>query len=917
MCEACRQDAELHREVSLLLLNHEEDGSVETWAAAAAAQLIDPPVLLQEGQLLGPYRIESFLAAGGMGEVYRATDTRLGRDVAVKVSAAGFSERFEREAAAIASLNHPNICQLYDVGPNYLVMELLEGPTLADRIRQGAIPLGEALGIAHQIAEALEAAHEKGRVHRDLKPANVKLTAEGTVKLLDFGLAMPIAEPLAAGNRTPSVALLNSPSSAGMVVGTAPYMSPEQARGLLVDKRADIWSFGVVLMEMLTGQQVFRGESALETLTSVMQGEPDFERLPDGTPASVRLLLRRCIDKDLRRRLQAIGEARIAIEDTVSAPVVTNSPIRNPRLPWLLLAALLIVSALASTLLYRRGNSQPARVIRFDVAPPNNTSFAESNPAISPDGSRLAFTASSQRGPVLWVRPLDSSTAHQLSGTEGASQPFWSPDNRQIGFFSNRKVKKVDIFGGLPQILCDLPTSPRGGTWNEDNIILFSSGTHPIFRVSAAGGVPEPVTESSVSLLGSPYFLPDGRHFLYILQTHAADMGVYVGKIDYASGADRGLKPGKRLVTTPVKALYSRSPGGETGHLLYMQGGTLMAQPFDPNRFQLGGEPHPIAELGMPGDVGLMLAPFSASSNGVLVYQNPVDAASQFVWFDRAGKNLGTLASVDYLSHPNLAPDGKRVVWNRPDPKLGNWDIWMTDTARDVSSRFTTDLSRNDFPVWSADGKHIFFTSSKDGRGGIFRKLSSGSGTDELVLQSGNLESPTSTSSKYLLYSERDSKTRWRLWALRLEGNASPEPLFRTSFNEMHGQFSSDGKWFAYASDETGRYETYVQKFPPSEGRWQVSNTGGAQPRWRRDGKELFYLSLDGTIMAVELKMGDGFEVGRPKPLFQTQGPSATNLGFTYDVSGDGQRFLINTRSVAGGNSAPIHVVVNWTAALK
>ena len=914
--DACHGDTELHREVSCLLANHDEGDSVESWAAGAAAQLIDPPVSLQSGESLGPYRIESFLAAGGMGEVYRATDTRLHREVAIKVSAARFSERFEREALVIASLNHPNICRLYDVGPNYLVMELLEGPTLADRVRQGALPMAEALGVARQIADALEAAHEKGRVHRDLKPANVKITPEGVVKLLDFGLATVVEEPSVAGAESTLGAAPISSSRAGTILGTAAYMSPEQARGSAVDKRADIWSFGVVFMEILTGQQVFQGESAPETLAKVIQDEPDFGMLPDGTPAGVRKLLRRCLEKDPRRRLQAIGEARISIEDALSAPAPDGPTVRHAINSWIV-ASVVIVFTVLLTIIYLRQGPLPSRVIHFTVAPPDGTHFAESSPAVSPDGSRLAFTASAASRPVLWVRALDSTTAKQLPGTEGASQPFWSPDSRFIGFFADHQVKKIDIVSGPPQTLCEFPTSPRGGTWNRDNVILFSSGTYPIFRVSAAGGVPEPLTESPPWLAGSPYFLPDGRHFLYIQQIHAADLGVYVSAMEPASGGVRGLKPGDRLVTTPVKAVYSPAPGGRKGYLLYMRAAMLMAQPFDPDRLELGGEAHPIAELGMPGDVGLMLAPFSASTNGVLVYQNPTVAPSQFVWFNRAGKNLGPLASVDYLSHPNLSPDGKQVIWNRPDPKHGNWDIWITDVARDVTSRFTSDPSANDFPVWSFEGKYILFASSREGNRGIFRKLSSGSGQSELVFPLENFESPTSATSRYLLYSERGPKTKSRLWILPLEGNAKPEPLLRTSFNEMHGQFSSDGKWFAYASDETGRYETYVQRFPPSEGRWQVSGAGGAQPRWRRDGKELFYLSLEGTLMAVEIQTEGGFEAGRPKPLFQTRGPSATNLGFTYDVTGDGQRFLVNTRAIPDGNSSQIHVVVNWAAALK
>jgi Tol biopolymer transport system component/tRNA A-37 threonylcarbamoyl transferase component Bud32 len=908
--EACDGDADLHREVLSLLEQHDLAGHSD-WVAVAAAQLIDPPVLPQPGQALGPYRIESFLAAGGMGEVFRAIDTRLDRHVAIKISAARFSEQFDSEARIIASLNHPYICQLYDVGPNYLVMELVEGPTLADRIRRGALPVTEALELGRQIAEALEAAHEKSRIHRDLKPSNVKVTAEGTVKLLDFGLAKA-AEPTSADKAVST--------DAGVVLGTAAYMTSEQARGSAVDTRTDIWSFGVVLMEMLTGRTVFGGETAADTMAAVINNEPNFASLPTDTPAAVRQLLRRCLEKDRRRRLQAIGEARIVIEDVLAGGPAEEPIRRGAPFPW---AVAFVCLAIALTVIFVRFKpaSVTLRPVHFTIAPPNQTEFAEPSPAISPDGARLAFTAQSNGRPVLWVQPLDSQTPQPLPGTEGASQPFWSPDSRFIGFFADQKIKKVDISGRLT-VICEFPTSPRGGTWNQDDVILFNSGTYPIFRVSAAGGIPTPVVESPEWWIGAPSFLPDGRHFLYLLHARSAELGVYVGALDSAATTAPTPDSVRPLISTPVRAVFAPSPAGQNGYLLFMRGAMLIAQAFDPDRQQLLGEPHSIAELGVPSDVGLMRGPFSASTNGVLVYQRPAIAESKLVWFDRSGKDLGVLDSVDYLSHPSISPDGKRVVWQRPDPKSGRWDVWLHDIARGASSRFTTEAWMNDFPVWSSDGRYVFFSARAGRSRRIIRKLSSGAGEDEPVFESATTGSAapigtTSVNDRALIYADRDKAMKWRLWVLPLDGEGQARPLLQTAFNETHGQFSPDGKWFAYTSDKSGHDEVYMQRFPPSDELWQVSTSGGSQPRRRRDGRELFYLSRDGALTAVSIRAGKALDIDRPKPLFQTHGPTSRNLGYTYDVTADGQRFLINTHVVASGSSSPIHVILNWTTGLK
>ena len=740
----------------------------------------------------------------------------------------------------------------------------------------------------------------------------MKVTPGGTVKLLDFGLAK-VPEPLSPGEP--------ASTDVGIVLGTAAYMSPEQTRGRTVDTRTDIWSFGVVLMEMLTGRKVFEGDSESDTVAAVIKDEPDYVRLPSDTPGPVRQLLRRCLEKDPRRRLQAIGEARIVIENVLAAGPAEEPAPRGPVFPWAVAVASIALALIVIFVRFRPA-PVPLRPVHFTISPPAQTEFAEPSPAISPDGSRLAFTAQSNDRPVLWMRALDSPTPRQLPGTEGASQPFWSPDSRFIGFFADQKVKKVDLFGRV-QTICEFPTAPRGGTWNQDDVILFNSGTYPIFRVSAAGGIPTPAVESPEWWIGAPSFLPDGRHFLYLVHARSAELGVYVGALDSAPTATPTPDSARPLITTPVRAVFAPSPAGRNGYLLYMRGVTLMAQAFDPDRRELQGEPHSVVpELGAPSDVGLMRGPFSASVTGVLVYQNPAIADSKLEWFDRAGKELGVLDSADYLSHPSISPDGTRVVWQRPDPKSGSWDVWIHDLTRGASSRLTTEAWMNDFPVWSSDGKYVFFSARAGRSRRIVRKLSSGAGQDEPVFESAMSGSAapigtTSATSRALLFADRNQEMKWRLWVLPMDRDGTARPILETAFNEKQGQFAPDGKWFAYTSDKSGQYEVYVQRFPPSEELWQVSTSGGSQPRWRRDGRELFYLAPDGALMAVTIRPGKVLDIQRPKALFQIHGPSGSNLGYTYDVTGDGQRFLINTRVVAVGNSSPIHVILNWTSGLK
>jgi Tol biopolymer transport system component/predicted Ser/Thr protein kinase len=858
---------------------------------------------LDAGTRLGPYEIIAHIGAGGMGDVYKARDTRLDRIVAVKICAEQFSERFEREARAVAALNHPNICALYDVGPNYLVMEYIEGPTLA-----GPIPLAEALPIARQIAEALEAAHEKGFIHRDLKPANIKLTNDGKVKVLDFGLAKAFdTEP-----RNPSSDPANSPTltisatRAGMILGTAGYMSPEQARGVPVDKRADIWAYGVVLYEMLTGREMFSGETVSDALAAVLKTEVDWSALPPETPAPIRRLLRRCLERDRKKRLRDIGDALVEIDEAGAPVEQAAAPAAAPRaraLPWAVAAVFAVVAAAVSLLHFRESPPEP-RLMKFFVQPPEKSRF--DTLVISPDGRRLAFTAIESGKIQLWVRPLDSLTAQPLAGVDRLSYLFWSPDSRFIAFFAEGKLKKIEASGGPPQTLCDAPNG-RAGSWNRDGVILFNGSGLPLSIVPAEGGEAKPVTApdaQSLENLRYPTFLPDGHHYLY-----STSAGIFAGALE--------SKDTTRLQGDTSNAAYAPTVSG-AGYLLFWRGGSLMAQPFDPAKLRLSGGPFPVAE-----EVGYnsnyYLASFSVSENGVLVYDSGGVQNDQLVWLDRTGKPLGTVGEPGRLRVPSLSPDDKQVAVSRFDPKARNYDLWIIELGRGISTRFTFDPKDDSNPVWSPDGRNIAFSSNREGVSNLYRKRSSGAGKDELLLKSGNNNFPTdwSPDGRFLLYTAPNPKTKGDLWVLPdpggTPGDKKPVPFLQTEFIEALGVFSPDGKWVAYQSDESGTFEIYVQTFPSTGAKWQVSKSGGTNAKWRRDGKELFYLSADGKMTVVEVKTSATFQRGSPQPLFEVRG---TDFFGRYAVTRDGQRFLITT-PVGEAGPTPTTVVINWMAGIK
>jgi len=867
---------------------------------------------LASGARLGPYQILALIGQGGMGQVYRATDTRLGRDVAIKVLTGEFARdperlaRFEREARVLASLNHPNIAAIYgfergfeqaDSVP-FLVLEYVPGETI-----RGPLAIEDVLAIARQIADALEAAHEKGVVHRDLKPANVKITPEGKVKVLDFGLAKALAADPATADPSHSPTLSMAATRAGTILGTAAYMSPEQARGRPIDKRTDIWAFGCVLYELLSGRQAFGGDDVVGTLAAVVRAEPDWSALPAATPPGVRTLLGRCLEKDAARRLRDIGDARFEMDEAPAE--TTTAPSRPglgwPRLGWVV-AALCAAAAVAVWVTGRRPGPAPAAPIRFTLYPPERGIF-ESGPVVSPDGRSVAFAASTaSRKTSIWVRPLDSSEPRALPGTEEAFSPFWSPDSRSLGYFTVRKVMRVDIAGGSSQAVSDV-LLPIAGAWSPSGVILvstYSLAGRALQRVNAAGGSLEPATKLDAALGEfrhlQPRFLPDGRQFLYT--TLGPKPGVYLASLD--SGASR-------LVTAHTGSAHVAGSAG--GYLMWLRDGKLWAQPVD-------------ASLKAAGDL-IALADsagsFSASNNGVLAWwAGGGDAEYQLGWFDRTGKRLGIVGPG---THFEISPDGGKVAFDRDDRQSGVRNIWLYDQSRGTASRLTLDRGGGGVPAWSPDGRRIVFSSQRSGRDEVYQVPAGGGGKEEPLGGGPAHHKHWSPAGRYLAYDVQGPKSGYDVWVVPLKPDGSvaagkPEPFLNSEFSESQPQFSPDGKWLAYISDETGRFEVYVQSFPEKRGKWTISTAGGVQPRWRRDGKELYYLAADRKMMVTDVKTGPaGFEAGVPRALFETnfRGDDST---VHFAMTGDAQRFLMRTPA-GESRPEPATVVVNWEAMLK
>jgi Tol biopolymer transport system component len=885
---------------------------------------------------LGRYEIRSQLGAGGMGEVYLARDPKINRDVAIKVLPAAFSadserlRRFEQEAQAAGALNHPNILSIYDVdthdGSPYVVSELLEGETLREQLKDAALPVRKAVDYALQIASGLVAAHERGIVHRDLKPENLFITKHGTVKILDFGLAKLIEQ------RDGSEVLTDLPTRElntvpGTIVGTVGYMSPEQVRGQQVDRRSDIFSLGVILYEMLSGSRAFRGVSAIETLNAILKEDPPelSESNSQINPALERVVMH-CLEKSPQQRFQSARDVVFALEALSglssgrtmkgALPLTAERARNRERLAWIVTGVLLLalLAALPFALAHLSHAPVDERALMVSVLLPEKATInlGPSALALSPDGRRLAFVASFEGRDLLWVRSLDSLSAEALQGTEGAaiqSAPFWSPDSRFIGFFAGDKLKKIDASGGPPQVLCNVG-GPRGGTWNRDGVIVFAPVPFgPLYQVSQAGGEPTPVTALDQS--GSetahrwPYFLPDGRHFLYLMRSSKAESeGIYVGSLD--------AKETKRLLPTALNAAYAFP-----GFLLFLRNEQLIAQRFDADKLELTGEPLSVAER-VAYNPGLSRGAFSVSENGVLAFRSGGGQINQPLWFDRQGKQSGSLGAAGLYLTLWLSPDEKRAAVDRSDPQTGTSDIWLFDLSRGIPSRFTTDPAGDTNPLWSPDGSRIVFASTREGVRNLYQKTAGGGVNEEVLLKSSEDKVPNDWSSdgQFIVYQTSNPKTKWDLWVLPMSGDRQQFPFLQTQFNEQQAEFSTDGKWIAYTSDESGAPEVYVQKFPVSEGKWRVSTGGGSQPKWRRDGRELFYIAADRNLMAVDVKLGATFDAAAPKALFGTRVLSLTEFRNHYAPTSDGQRFLINS-TLEETNTTPISLLVNWTAGLK
>ncbi|MFI5165498.1 MAG: protein kinase [Thermoanaerobaculales bacterium] len=889
---------------------------------------------------VGPYEIVGPLGKGGMGEVWRAKDTRLGREVALKFLPADFAEdperhaRFEREAKVLASLNHPNIAVLYGLehldGQHALAMELVEGEGLDERIARGPVLVEEAVPIALQIAEALEAAHEKGIVHRDLKPANVKVRSDGTVKVLDFGLAKAWEEQGSSSDLAFSPTITGHHTRAGVILGTAAYMSPEQARGKSVDKRADIWAFGCLVYEMLTGRTAFEGETVSDVLAAVLKTDPDWSLLPSDLPLAIRRVLARCLERNPKLRIRDIGDARFELGEGAHAdaagattPAGGSIPVvparRRVWLPWMVggLGVVVGVGLSLNSMLARPARPQ---TVRAYVLPPGKTSFvfdgATGGAVISSDGTRLAFVAGDPSGrKLLWMRPLDSLTAQPLEGTDGASYPFWSPDSRFLGFFAQGKLKVIDTFGGPSQVVCDAG-SARGGTWNREGVIVFAPGVSSgLERIPSAGGTPVAVTKLDKALGQTshrwPVFLPDGRHFLFWAgspeSTAQKTSGIYVASLE---GGEQRV-----VVQADSDALYSLP-----GFLLYLRDQSLLARPFDASRLRLTGDAVPIAEEVFNPE-SFRLGRFTASQNGTLVYLAGQHERRQAIWLNATGQELGAVGEPAIIAgNVRLSPNGQVLAEAVQDPQTRNVDIWLVDLARGVKTRFTFDPTDDEDPVWSPDGGRLVWSSNASGHLDLYVKSSSGAGDKELLFASDADKGATdwSRDGRFITFTELgvNPKTGADLWILPMFGDRKPYAFLATQFDEGNGVFSPDVRWLAYQSDESGTQEIYVTPFPQAGGKWQVSQGGGEAPSWRSDGLAVYYATPEGRLMEASVVVNDGaLEVGTPHEFSRAQLTGFGLHNWDYALAPKGDRVLV-VRSVQPAQ-VPLTLVTNWTEGLK
>ena len=879
--------------------------------------------MITPGARFGAYEVVEPLDSGGMGEVYRARDSRLKRDVAIKVLSDQHRfdperrARFEREAVALAAVNHPNIATIHGIedanGIQAIVMELVEGPTLAERAMVG-LRVSESLAYAAQIVDALEAAHERGLVHRDLKPSNVKVQPDGSIKVLDFGLAKTVDLAGAHVNlSTPTVTAADTVA----VIGTPCYMSPEQARGQPVDRRTDIWAFGCVLYEMLTGRRAFDGPTATEVIAGVLEREPDYRALPPDTPTLVRRLLKRCLDKDLKRRLRDIADARVDLEDArrvsetpEGAPVRAGTS-RVRRTALIATAAIAVLVAGGFTARWLWAPSAPASSRQFVLLPPDGSNFGEGPAdrtppfALSPDGTRLAFMATTNSRSGIWIRSLDSLEALLVAGTERVSSfcpPAWSPDGTSIAFAADGKLKRVSVQGGSPITLADAANA-QGISWSRAGWIVFApSPNDTLLRIPDTGGTPVPATRRSTGDLGhvSPQFLPDDRHFVYLVRAPRPRKGIYVGSID--SMEERFVRPARE------KALYAHP-----GHLLLLEEGRLLAQKFDADSFAVSGEPIPVTEsvayINTDGRASVDVSP-----SGTLAYRvNGIRTASQPVWVDRAGKTNGTVGPLGDYSSASLAPDGKRLAIELHDLKTSTGDLWIYDIDRKLTDPFTTDGMHNTWVIWSFNGKQIVFTGRPDGSRNLHLKPLDGSTSDEPLLPLGIDRRPTSWSpdGSFILFDEGPTNEQRDMWTLQMP-ERTPKPFLRTRFNERFGRFSPDGRWVLYVTNQSGRDEVRVCRFPGCTDGVTISSNGGAGARWHPNGKELFFVDPNRDVYAVPVAIGESFTAGTPRRLF-----TAERFGEDW-FDTDGERFFIVPDPPGPAPTAPpIIVVEDWTSLLR
>jgi len=894
------------------------------------------------------------IGAGGMGEVYRARDTKLNRDVALKILPDAFANdpdrlaRFTREAQTLAALNDPHIAHIHGLeeqnGVRALAMEFVDGEDLAERLTRGPIPLDESLAIAKQIVEGLEAAHDQGIIHRDLKPANIKLTPDGVIKILDFGLAKAIdpmaSSPAAAAlTHSPTITTPAAMTAAGMILGTAAYMAPEQAKGRPVDKRADVWAFGCVLFEMLTARRAFEGEDLTDVIAAVVRGEPDWTALPRETPEQIKLLLKRCLDKDRRSRIADVSTIRFLLTETLApaaaapaaAPAVTAKPRHRAHVPLAavlgLTAGLLVATAAWA---YVRSGDRPPQPMRFAIVPPPAqpllTDFPDHDIAITPDGTHIVYRGgSSTQQAQLFVRAIDQLDARALPGIPPFIEPFVSPDGQWIAFFTGSTIMKVSITGGPPIVLCTYRGDPRGASWGPDGTIVFATSDSTIGLQSVPAGGGEPKTMSTPDRAHGevddvfPYVLPGGKAVLFTVTSTVSAVG-QIGVLDLTTGQR------KVLIRGGMQAHYvDPSSGSGPGYLVYAAGGTLRGVRFDLKRLEVISDPVPIVEQLMTASTGE--ANFALSKNGTLVYVpggvgGGQSARRSLVWVDRKGKEEPIKAPPRAYMYPRISPDGTRVALDIRDQEN---DVWVWDLARETLTRLTFDPTQDRLGIWTPDGKRIIFSSERKGGASLFWQPADGTGTAEQLTTGSDttVQFPGSVSpdGTRMVLREDGPKTGRDVSVLALDGKSKATPLIQTTFFEENPEISPDGHWLAYQSNDSGQDQIFVRPFPNvNGGRWQISTAGGTRPAWARNGKELFYLNPMRVLTTVPVKLTDTtFSAGNPSHVFET--PYAVpQSARTYDVSPDGQRFLmIKDAEASAATTAPsgMVVVLNWFEELK